>query len=497
MSTSNKGKASALLNRVGKLFLFLLCLCLLSSALVQSGTPTTLDRILERGNIVMLSRNGPTTYYEGNDGYTGFEYELGSAFADFLGIELLIKEESDLSIMLSGLSDHAGDFAAATLTVTEPRQYLVDFGPSYKKVSQRVIYRSGTKRPRKIEDLFGGDITVIEGSSHEQNLTRLKREHPELNWKVTPDAEMIDLLEAVHNGELQYTIVDSIAHEMSKGLYPKARYGFTISEEQDLAWAFPKQRDKTLLKQVERFFALESTQKLVKENIERFYGHTGKLDFGGAVLFTQRLKSRLPKWREKLIEAGELTDIDWRLLAAISYQESHWNPKAVSPTGVKGFMMLTLAAAKDVGVKNRLNADQSIIGGAKYFKRIYARIPERIENPDRLWFTLAAYNIGLGHLEDARVLAKHYGADPDKWVDVKEYVLLLSKRQYYKFTQHGYARGWEAVDYVENIRTYYSIIDWYERDQALAENSEEFDEFSPVVTEALKSLSQPSAPNEL
>ena len=500
MNAQISGKILLLAKRLTKLGFYLCCLCLLSTLLFQSRVPTELEKLLARGEIVMLSRNGPTTYYEAIDGYTGFEFELGQAFADYLGLKLVLEEEGDLSVMISGLNHGAGDFAAATLSVTKPRKYLVDFGPEYGKVSQRVIYRAGTTKPRSVEDLIDGQIVVIEGSSHEQNLTVLKREYPDLSWEVSRDAEMIDLLEAVHSGEIQYTIVDSVAHEMSKALYPRARKAFTISEEQGLAWAFPKMRDKTVLKHAEKFFSLASTQDLIKENTERFYGHAGKLDFGGSVLFTKRLRSRLPKWQDKLVEAGDLTKLDWRLLAAISYQESHWNPKAVSPTGVKGFMMLTQAAAKDVGVNNRLDANQSIVGGAKYFRKMYERIPERIEDPDRLWFALAAYNIGLGHLEDARILANHYGADSDKWVDVKEYVLLLAKRKYYKFTRHGYARGWEAVDYVENIRTFYNIIDWYERDQqqlALSEEAPNFEEFNPVVMETLRALSQPSASTEL
>ena len=156
-------------------------------------------------------------------------------------------------------------------------------------------------------------------------------------------------------------------------------------------------------------------------------------------------------------------------------------------------MMLTLNTAKDVGVKNRLNADQSIIGGAKYFKRIYDRIPERIADPDRTWLALAAYNIGFGHLEDARILTEHHGGNPDKWADVRENLLLLAKRKYYKFTKHGYARGWEAVGYVQNIRNFHSIIAWNEKQKleeldtnALAQ--QQFAQFSPVMTEAVKSI---------
>src|SRR5690606_726272 len=186
--------------------------------------------------------------------------------------------------------------------------------------------------------------------------------------------------------------------------------------------------------------------------------------------------------------------LDWHLLAALAYQESHWNPTAKSYTGVRGFMMLTQDTANDLGINNRLNPEQSIIGGARYFKSLHSRLPDRIGEPDRTWLALAAYNVGLGHLEDARILAQHHGANPDKWVDVQEYLPLLAKRKYYKFTKHGYARGWEPVEYVQNIRNFQTIIAWHElekgRLQQLAMNEEkpeEFAQFSPVVTEAVKS----------
>ena len=152
--------------------------------------------------------------------------------------------------------------------------------------------------------------------------------------------------------------------------------------------------------------------------------------------------------------------MDWRLLAAVGYQESHWDPDAVSPTGVKGLMMLTQDAAKDIGIKDREDPQQSILGGAKYLASMHKRIPDRIPEPDRTWLALAAYNVGLGHLEDARMLTLKNKGDADKWVDVKKNLPLLTKEKWFKQTRYGYARGREPVRYVENVRTYYDILVW-------------------------------------
>jgi len=182
------------------------------------------------------------------------------------------------------------------------------------------------------------------------------------------------------------------------------------------------------------------------------------------------------------MEAAEQTGIDWRLLAAIGYQESHWNPRARSPTGVRGIMMLTQSTMRHLGLKNRLDPRQSIIGGARYIAMMKRRIPDRIPEPDRTWMALAAYNVGFGHLEDARILAQRDGANPDKWVDVKKYLPRLSRRKWYRRTKHGYARGGEPVRYVENIRSYYDILVWYtERDNAPTPKELNLPELAPIL----------------
>lgn len=498
MQTRQTTKAMAYaLYRTVKLFTFLCCFAFISLSLPRNSEPTVLERVLTEGKITMISRNGPTTYFEGPEGFAGFEYELAAAFADYLGVRLEVVEEEDLGMMLHSIGSNIGDFAGAGLSVTEQRKQFVAFSPSYMEIKQQLLYQAGTSRPKTIEDLYDKQIVVIGNSSHEENLRKLKQSYPRLRWGIRHDLEMMELIEMVHAGEIDFTIVDSNAYDINSLLYPRARVAFDISEPEQLAWAFPLQKDASLLHKAEAFFKHIEKSDLIETATETYYGHVGELDFGGSLVFTNRLVSRLPKWKDKLKDAADETDLDWQLLAALSYQESHWNPRAVSHTGVKGFMMLTRTTSKEVGVTNRLNADQSIMGGARYFKRIYDRIPERISTPDRTWLALAAYNIGFGHLEDARVLTEHLGGNPDKWVEVKDNLLLLAKRKYYKFTKHGYARGWEAVDYVQNIRNFYNIIAWHEKSlyqQQLAslDQQSHYEEFSSVVTDAVRDLSTPS-----
>lgn len=430
-----------------------------------SRTPTILEKIQAGGELHVISRNGPTTYYEGPNGLTGFEYTLAKAFADELGVQLVIREQSNLAILIESVGSPAGHIGASGLTITEQRKAKVRFARPYLEVTQQVIYHGDGIRPTSIEELIGADIMVVANSSHAEHLRELRRQHPALRWRERNNVEMIDLVEMVHSGELQYAIVDSNAFAINRNFFPNARIGFDISEPQQLAWAFPKQADSSLYDAAQRFFARIEADGRLAEVRDYFYGQAERVNHSGAMLFAERVETRLPNWQSYLEAAGREYDIDWRLLAAISYQESHWDSKARSHTGVRGLMMLTLITAKELGVANRIDPEQSISGGAKYFKKIFERIPERIQSADRTWMALAAYNVGMGHLEDARILTEAHGDDPDKWVDVKRYLPLLAKRKYHQHTTHGYARGWEPVAYVQRIRQFYNVLRWHDQQE--------------------------------
>ena len=443
---------------VGATFIGAICL-----TLVGSHTPSALEKVLAKGELTILSRNGPTTYYEGPNGLTGFEYTLAKSFADELGVQLNIQAEENLGLLIDSVGGSRGEMGASGLSVTEKRADKVRFTRPYMEVSQQVIYQAGAEKPQSIADLVGRDILVIANSAHAERLRLLQKDYPELRWREQIDLEMLDLVALVHSGEVQYAIVDSNAFDINTNIYPQARVAFTISEPQQLAWAFAKGTDDSLFRLADEFLARVEEDGRLAKITDHFYGHIAKVNNSGAQLFAQRIENRLPRWEQHLRDAGTENNIDWRLLAAISYQESHWNSRAVSHTGVRGLMMLTQATAKDMGIDNRIDPEQSILGGARYFKSIFDRIPQGVQGTDRTWMALAAYNVGLGHLEDARILTEHYGDDANKWADVKRYLPLLAQSKYYKSLKHGFARGWEPVDYVQNIRQFYNILSWHEQ----------------------------------
>ena len=171
-----------------------------------------------------------------------------------------------------------------------------------------------------------------------------------------------------------------------------------------------------------------------------------------------RIKKRLPKYKETFVKASKETNIPWELLAAVGYQESYWNPNAKSPTGVRGLMMLTRRTAKEMGVKDRTDPTQSIMGGARYLKKLLKRLPDYLDESDRIWFALASYNVGYYHLRDALALAIWQNKNPTKWYDVSQVLPLLSHKKHYKRLPYGHARGLEPVIYVKRIKDFYDIL---------------------------------------
>jgi membrane-bound lytic murein transglycosylase F len=226
------------------------------------------------------------------------------------------------------------------------------------------------------------------------------------------------------------------------------------------AWAFPKDSGDSLLARADRFLINADREGYLARVHDRYYGHTKQFDYVGTRNFILHYESRLPRYREMFEEAGAEWGVDWRLLAAIGYQESHWRAGAVSPTGVRGIMMLTEDTAAFLGIDDRVDPKNSIFGGAQYYARQTERVADTVDEPDRTWMALAAYNVGFNHLKDARRIVEWQGGDPDTWVDVSEALPLLAQRKWYTKVPYGYARGWEPVLYVNNIRSYYNIMKW-------------------------------------
>jgi len=430
-----------------------------------------LDRVKKTGILTVLTRYDPTTYYEAADGFTGLEHDLVQLFAQHLGVKAKFIIPDTFTQILQQTQSGKADFAAAGISVTEERKKQLLFSPPYHKIREQVIYRSGTKRPKNISDLSNGIIELVQGTSHIETLEQLQKSNPQLQWLTNNELDTDGLLYLINARLIDYTIADSNQITLIRRFYPKLNVAFDIGPPRHLAWAFQKSTDTSLYVEANLFFQKIKKNKTLKQLLERHYGHTRHIKYVGHCTFRLHFESRLPEFQYLFEQASEKYAIDWRILAAISYQESHWNKSAVSPTGVKGLMMLTQATANQLKVKDRTKPKDSIFGGALYLKQRIKKIPKRIQEPDRTWLALASYNIGFGHLEDARIITQKLGKNPDKWIDVKQALPLLTKKQWYSQTKHGYARGKEPVLYVDNIRSYIDLLLWYTSHKDIEEST--------------------------
>ena len=419
----------------------------------------SLQEIRDAGKLVVLTRNAPTTYYIGRDGEpTGPELEMVNAFADHLGLEVEFLVKDSIQEIISGIEQAEGDLAAAGLTMTPVRQEAFHFGPSYQDVTQQVVCRRDNVQPESVTELVGLEIKVIAASSYAAQLARLRQEHPELSWEETDSLSTEQLLYSVWQRELDCTVADSNIVDINRRYFPELIAPMNLSRAEPLAWMMSSQQDELQSAVSDWFDEYQGSGRLSALQ-DKYYGFFTEFDYVDIRKLIRRIDQRLPNYNDYFKTAGAKYQLSPLLLAAQAYQESHWHADAVSPTGVRGIMMLTQNTARAMGVSNRLDPRQSIFGGAKYLAQLKRdRFDEAVTEPDLTWLALASYNIGRAHMHDAQVLARRQGLDPHRWRDIKQVLPLLSDKRYYKDLKYGYARGMEPVRYVQRIREYLHVI---------------------------------------
>lgn len=443
-------------------------LCCLVSVLVLACTPAPtpmhLHQIYQRDTLRIGIVNGPTSYYEGVDGPSGYEYELAKIMADKLGVKLDIVTAYQTEELLQRLEQGRIDLVASGGTISPSLQQRFKLGPAYQIADEVLVYNNTKRRPKSIADI-DAPIVVLAGSSQAEALQQLKLQHPDLKVEFSDNLDATELLQHVAEGKIRYTVTDSHLLSINQRFYPMLNVALTLKKNQPVAWLLPAKDDDSLYTVLIEFFgkSFENADLLTLE--DKYFGHISRFNYADTVHYIEAIEKTLPRYR-KLFEkhAG---DFDWRLLASLAYQESKWDPKVRSPQGVVGMMMLTVETANLMKVTSRVDAAQSIRGGALYLKRLMDRLPERIPQPDRTWMALAGYNLGLSHIESARMLTEKQGANADNWAEVKQRLPLLRQRKYYRQTRTGYARGDMAVYYVENIRRYYETLQYIDDKQAI------------------------------
>ena len=478
------------------IFVFLLSISLLGYLVlkVQTEKISQLNAILSNNLLRVSTSNSADTYYLKNSAATGFEYELASAFAKHLGVKIefsLRQNLQQLSTDLKNRDSHISIAGRAIITNNTPHQR---HSASYTKQQSVLIYRvtQGIKAPTELADVVGRKLLVSANSLQNQQLEIEKLNYPQLKWSLAHTQTTYDILQQVLDKDIDIAVISAIEFQSIGPYFPGLKIAFELHQPQSIHWLLANKADNSLIDAVNNFLSSEQTLALIKTLEQKYYQNSNPLNTFDTMAFKRDFQQRLPKLEPFFKLASQETGIDWLLLAAIAYQESHWNEKAVSPTGVKGIMMLTKAAAKEVEVTDRIDPQQSIIGGAKYLNIVKNKIPARIKDPDRTYLALAGYNTGFGHLEDARILAKRAGLNPDLWEDVNKTLPLLTKEKYFTTVKHGYARGYEPVNYVKNIKRYLQILKWEIQQQLLkAESSDEHDSSQTPAKEQTNKLEDP------
>lgn len=438
-------------------------LAIAASAAILSTCAPRVDQLAQvqtLGTLRVATINSASTYYLGKNGPTGFEYDLAHRFADALGVKLQMLVLPNRRAVVDAIASGRAQMAAG-LAISAPRRQLLRFTPPYTDLKMKVVYRHGEDKPKQLADLSGH--LTLPGNSAIADWMR--RQHPDVRFATDPDANTEELMDQVAKGKLDATIANADLVAMNQRYYPILRVAFDVPDmRQRAAWAFARPRraghDDKLYNKAIAFIEQSRDNGTLHILRDRFFGHAAQLGFVGGAEFAKQVKQRLGKWQAYFKQTAKKYGLDWRLLAAIGYQESRWNQHAVSPTTVRGIMMLTRSTAKRVNVDDRRDPKQSINGGARYLLDLRKRLPAAVHEPDRTWFAIAAYNIGLGHVMDARRLLADRDRNPNLWINLRDALPWLSQKHYLSKTKYGYAHGLQAAAYVSNIRAYYDILVW-------------------------------------
>ena len=431
-------------------------------AIFLAGCERTVPEPVESTReIVILTRAGVTSYaVDSQGGASGFEFDLAQSFAEDQGLKSRIVLADNDRDLLNRLKKGEAHLAIAWATPAKASE-LHSSAP-YAQSGDVIVTHEASLPIKQLKQLAGRTIHVVAGSRQEMALRAVEKRIPRFSIMPVMRITELDLMEGVASQRFDAALVSDAAYDVGSNFYPELQESLQLGPDHPIAWLFPSDVAPEFIAKANDFLGRMESSGAMSRLKDRYFGHVNRLTTDDTAIFIERMRNTLPLYRPHFQEAQIRTGIDWRLLAALAYQESRWDPLATSPTGVRGMMMLTADTADHLRVGNRLNPAQSIRAGAQYLAELRDALPAHIRNPDRLWLALAAYNLGMGHLNGARYLAKTLGTNPDAWYEMKKVLPLLSKPQFYRRLKSGKGRGGEAVIMTENIRVYADILNRFE-----------------------------------
>lgn len=403
-----------------------------------------------RSPIVIGSINSATTWYWAGEDHAGLEYNLAAAFSEFTKIPVELVVFDDYQRMIEAFNNGAIDIMTGDVDLSKINTDVA-LSPEYRIVSSVIVRHDSSEPWEEHHDIVGAAGSSFRLNHNPSNLEAV-------TIRETPGISPFELIKRVNSHPGTYALLDEVSFTHFESLFPRVKAQRVDGTLTGRRWVTQAEFQDARL--VDLFFSQQATHRLIETQIALEQPRVKPIEYADARSFTYLMRSRLPRYRSVIQQASTESGLPFSLIAATSFQESHWDPNAASPTGVRGFMMLTNTTARELGVSDRLDLRQSAVGGAKYLRTLYDRLPSRFSEENRIAFALASYNIGRGHVEDARILAQRNGFNPDHWDHVKPFIIQLEQPEVYANTKNGFARGRECVTYVENILQFEQLISW-------------------------------------
>lgn len=417
--------------------------------------------IKKRGKLIALTDNSSTSFFVYKGENLGFEYELLKAFSDHIGVKLEVIIVKDIDNIFEDLNTGTGDIAAANLTVTAERQDAIGFTNHHSLTRQVLIQRKPQKKGdssmvKNQVELAGKKIHVREGSSFYDRLLSLSDEigSPVEIVSVPGNISTEELIGKVANGEIDFTIADENVALLNAIYFPNLNVSVPVSFPQKIAWGC-RINSPDLQLEINNWFKLESVEKLYEELYKKYFrsqkDHSGR----GKGEYLSKDLGIISEYDDLIKQYSDSINWDWKLVASIICQESGFDHSAQSWAGASGLMQMIPSTAKKFGADSSATPEDNIRAGTKYLASLDNHWKGEIRDKDqRIKFILASYNVGLGHIIDARNLARKYGKSPDIWEgNVAYFVLLKSNPIYYtdEVVKCGYCRGKEPFNYVNEV----------------------------------------------
>ncbi len=409
------------------------------------------------GRLVVAIRETPAFFQGEGSTASGFEHDLVTAFAESLGLKVHFIKAAD-PYELNDLALAGRVHLAASMPLGNGSLH---YSMPIRTVRQWIVGHNDVYGPGELTDLAGKTVEVPAGSPLADSLRGIEPASRPVVVEVAGVNEM-ELLERVATHKAELVAVHDIHLDLGVNFHPELAPLLKLPGKLEFGWAFGADGADGLRAKADAFIAGARADGTLARLHDRYFGHIKRINAEGIARFLDDAKTRLPQWRRHFQAAQDLTGIDWRLIAALAYQESKWDPLATSYTNVRGMMMLTEDTADYLRVKNRLDAPESIRAGARYLAELVEQVPASAKHPDRLWLALSAYNLGMGHFRGARAIAQRMKRDPDVWYEMKQVLPQLARPEIYARLKSGAARGGEAVIMVENIRSYYDVLSRFE-----------------------------------